>query len=101
MASLGRLREVLVTKRLCFVRLRPGGTANLVTSAALAMANRLPVLMLCGDNFVTRLPDPVQQVEHFEIQPWRHNSFNRGDIGIGFRIRHKLFNHYRRPFKQC
>lgn len=42
------------------------GTANLVTSAALAMANRLPVLMLCGDNFVTRLPDPVlQQVEHF------------------------------------
>lgn len=42
------------------------GTANLVTSAALAMANRLPMLLLCGDNFATRLPDPVlQQVEHF------------------------------------
>jgi 3D-(3,5/4)-trihydroxycyclohexane-1,2-dione acylhydrolase (decyclizing) len=42
------------------------GTANLTTSSALAMANRLPVLMLCGDNFATRLPDPVlQQVEHF------------------------------------
>ena len=42
------------------------GTANLVTSAALAMANRLPILLLCGDNFVTRLPDPVlQQVENF------------------------------------
>ena len=42
------------------------GTANLVTSAALAMANRLPLLLLCGDNFVTRLPDPVlQQVENF------------------------------------
>lgn len=42
------------------------GTANLVTSSALAMANRLPMLMLCGDNFATRLPDPVlQQVEHF------------------------------------
>jgi 3D-(3,5/4)-trihydroxycyclohexane-1,2-dione acylhydrolase (decyclizing) len=42
------------------------GTANLLTSAALAHANRLPVLMLCGDTFATRLPDPVlQQLEHF------------------------------------
>jgi 3D-(3,5/4)-trihydroxycyclohexane-1,2-dione acylhydrolase (decyclizing) len=42
------------------------GTANLLTAAALAHANRLPVLMLCGDNFATRLPDPVlQQLEHF------------------------------------
>lgn len=42
------------------------GTANLLTAAALAHANRLPVLMLCGDTFVTRLPDPVlQQLEHF------------------------------------
>ncbi|WP_415183451.1 3D-(3,5/4)-trihydroxycyclohexane-1,2-dione acylhydrolase (decyclizing) [Phaeovulum sp.] len=42
------------------------GTTNLLTSAALAHANRLPVLMLCGDAFVTRLPDPVlQQLEHF------------------------------------
>ena len=42
------------------------GTANLITSAALAHANRLPLLMLCGDTFLTRLPDPVlQQLEHF------------------------------------
>jgi 3D-(3,5/4)-trihydroxycyclohexane-1,2-dione acylhydrolase (decyclizing) len=42
------------------------GTANLLTSAALAHANRLPMLMLCGDAYVTRLPDPVlQQLEHF------------------------------------
>lgn len=42
------------------------GTANLLTSAALAHANRLPMLMLCGDTYVTRLPDPVlQQLEHF------------------------------------
>ena len=42
------------------------GTANLLTSAALAHANRLPMLMLCGDIFLTRLPDPVlQQLEHF------------------------------------
>ena len=42
------------------------GTTNLLTSAALAHANRLPMLMLCGDTFITRLPDPVlQQLEHF------------------------------------
>ncbi len=42
------------------------GTANLLTAAALAHANRLPILMLCGDTFITRLPDPVlQQLEHF------------------------------------
>ena len=42
------------------------GTANLLTAAALAHANRLPMLMLCGDIFLTRLPDPVlQQLEHF------------------------------------
>ncbi|MTH97508.1 3D-(3,5/4)-trihydroxycyclohexane-1,2-dione acylhydrolase (decyclizing) [Roseibium sp. RKSG952] len=42
------------------------GTSNLVTSAALAHANRLPLLLLCGDTFITRLPDPVlQQLEHF------------------------------------
>lgn len=42
------------------------GTTNLLTSAALAHANRLPMLLLCGDAFLTRLPDPVlQQLEHF------------------------------------
>lgn len=42
------------------------GTSNLLTSAALAHANRLPMLMLCGDTYVTRLPDPVlQQMENF------------------------------------
>ncbi|MEM8630803.1 MAG: 3D-(3,5/4)-trihydroxycyclohexane-1,2-dione acylhydrolase (decyclizing) [Pseudomonadota bacterium] len=42
------------------------GTANLMTASALAHANRLPMLMLCGDTFLTRLPDPVlQQLEHF------------------------------------
>ncbi len=42
------------------------GTANLLTASALAHANRLPMLMLCGDAYTTRLPDPVlQQMEHF------------------------------------
>ncbi|MBT8155812.1 3D-(3,5/4)-trihydroxycyclohexane-1,2-dione acylhydrolase (decyclizing) [Epibacterium ulvae] len=42
------------------------GTSNLVTAAGLAHANRLPILLLCGDTFITRLPDPVlQQMENF------------------------------------
>ena len=42
------------------------GAANMVTAAGVAHANRLPVLLLAGDTFVNRLPDPVlQQVEHF------------------------------------
>src|SRR5580693_7009836 len=43
----------------------PGAT-NLLTAAALAHVNRLPVLLLPGDIFVSRAPDPVlQQVEDF------------------------------------
>ena len=54
-------------RRIMFCTASAGpGTANLYTSAALAHANRLPVLMLCGDAYTTRLPDPVlQQLEHF------------------------------------
>ena len=41
----------------------PGAT-NLVTAAALAHCNRLPVLLLPGDTFANRKPDPVlQQLE--------------------------------------
>src|SRR6202161_3434867 len=43
----------------------PGAT-NLVTAAAVAHVNRIPVLLLPGDVFANRLPDPVlQQVEDF------------------------------------
>ncbi|WP_328497724.1 3D-(3,5/4)-trihydroxycyclohexane-1,2-dione acylhydrolase (decyclizing) [Streptomyces sp. NBC_00414] len=42
----------------------PGAT-NLVTGAALATVNRLPVLLLPGDYFATRVADPLlQQLEH-------------------------------------
>jgi 3D-(3,5/4)-trihydroxycyclohexane-1,2-dione acylhydrolase (decyclizing) len=42
----------------------PGAT-NMITAAAVAMANRLPILLIAGDTFQSRLPDPVlQQVEH-------------------------------------
>ena len=42
------------------------GCTNLLTAAATAYANRLPILLLSGDTFANRLPDPVlQQVENF------------------------------------
>ncbi len=42
------------------------GALNMVTAAGVAMTNRLPVLLLAGDTFQSRLPDPVlQQVERF------------------------------------
>ena len=43
----------------------PGAT-NMVTAAGVAMSNRLPVLILAGDTFANRAPDPVlQQIEQF------------------------------------
>ncbi|HEY3533554.1 MAG TPA: 3D-(3,5/4)-trihydroxycyclohexane-1,2-dione acylhydrolase (decyclizing), partial [Casimicrobiaceae bacterium] len=49
----------------CTTSIGPGAT-NMVTAAALAHVNRLPVLLLPGDVFITRAPDPVlQQVEDF------------------------------------
>ncbi len=43
----------------------PGAT-NMVTAAAVALANRLPLLLVAGDTFNHRIVDPVlQQVEHF------------------------------------
>lgn len=42
------------------------GTTNLLTAAGVAHTSRLPLLMICGDSFARRHPDPVmQQVEHF------------------------------------
>jgi len=47
----------------CTTSIGPGAT-NMVTAAALAHVNRLPVLFLPGDVFVSRAPDPVlQQIE--------------------------------------
>src|SRR6202521_3539261 len=48
----------------CTTSIGPGAT-NLLTAAALAHVNRLPVLFLPGDIFISRDPDPVlQQVEN-------------------------------------
>ncbi|MDD1830283.1 3D-(3,5/4)-trihydroxycyclohexane-1,2-dione acylhydrolase (decyclizing), partial [Photobacterium sp. ZSDE20] len=44
----------------------PGAT-NMVTAAGIAHTNRLPLLLISGDAYVSRLPDPVlQQPENFE-----------------------------------
>lgn len=43
------------------------GALNMITAAGVAHSNRLPILMLAGDTFVNRRPDPVmQQVEHYD-----------------------------------
>jgi 3D-(3,5/4)-trihydroxycyclohexane-1,2-dione acylhydrolase (decyclizing) len=42
------------------------GSTNMVTAAAVAHADRLPLLLISGDTFQHRIVDPVlQQVEHF------------------------------------
>lgn len=47
----------------CTTSIGPGAT-NLVTAAATAHVNRLPLLLLPGDVFASRMPDPVlQQLE--------------------------------------
>lgn len=67
----------------------PGAT-NLLTAAALAHVNRLPVLLLPGDVFASRTPDPVlQQVE----------DFGAGDISANdaFRPLVRYFDRITRP----
>jgi 3D-(3,5/4)-trihydroxycyclohexane-1,2-dione acylhydrolase (decyclizing) len=56
----GRKRAMAVSSSI-----GPGAT-NMVTAAALAHVNRLPVLLVPGDVFANRGPDPVlQQIEDF------------------------------------
>jgi 3D-(3,5/4)-trihydroxycyclohexane-1,2-dione acylhydrolase (decyclizing) len=55
-------------QRICVATSSIGpGATNMVTAAAVAHANRLPVLFLAGDVFHHRLPHPIlQQLEHFD-----------------------------------
>jgi 3D-(3,5/4)-trihydroxycyclohexane-1,2-dione acylhydrolase (decyclizing) len=58
--QLGRRRAFV-----CTTSIGPGAT-NMVTAAAVAHVNRLPVLFLPGDVYASRRPDPVlQQIEDF------------------------------------
>ncbi|MGY9046671.1 MAG: thiamine pyrophosphate-binding protein, partial [Rhodobacterales bacterium] len=80
----GRRRAMAVTSSI-----GPGAT-NMVTAAALAHVNRLPILLLPGDVFANRGPDPVlQQVE----------DFNDGTISVNdcFRPVVRYFDRITRP----
>ncbi|KMK68998.1 3D-(3,5/4)-trihydroxycyclohexane-1,2-dione acylhydrolase (decyclizing) [Puniceibacterium sp. IMCC21224] len=56
----GRKRAMMVSSSI------GPGALNMVTAAALAHVNRLPVLLVPGDIFANRGPDPVlQQIEDF------------------------------------
>jgi 3D-(3,5/4)-trihydroxycyclohexane-1,2-dione acylhydrolase (decyclizing) len=60
-AKATRRRQIMIATS----SIGPGAT-NMVTAAGVAHANRLPLLLLSGDTFQSRIPDPVlQQVEHF------------------------------------
>src|ERR1700716_1843829 len=61
-AAFAKMRNRLSTLA-CTTSIGPGAT-NMVTGAAAATVNRLPVLLLPGDTFATRTPHPVlQQLE--------------------------------------
>jgi len=73
----------------CTSSIGPGAT-NMVTGAALATINRLPVLLLPGDVFATRRPDPVlQQLE----------APHDGDLSVNdcFRAVSKYWDRLNRP----
>src|SRR3954452_1720260 len=73
----------------CTSSIGPGAT-NMVTGAALATINRLPVLLMPGDVFASRRPDPVlQQLE----SPWA------GDVSVNdaFRPVSRYFDRISRP----
>ena len=67
----------------------PGAT-NMVTASAVALSNRLPILLLPGDTFSSRFPDPVlQQVEHFNSPSETQND--------AFRSVSRYFDRITRP----
>ena len=73
----------------CTSSIGPGAT-NMLTGAALATINRLPVLLLPGDTFATRRPDPVlQQLE----------APHDGDLSVNdcFRPVSRYFDRVSRP----
>ena len=66
------------------------GSTNMLTAAAVAMSNRLPILFLPGDTYANRIPDPVlQQVEHFNNPGITQND--------AFKVVTKYFDRITRP----
>jgi 3D-(3,5/4)-trihydroxycyclohexane-1,2-dione acylhydrolase (decyclizing) len=83
-----RMRNRLATLA-CTTSIGPGAT-NLVTGAALATVNRLPVLLLPGDVFASRRPDPVLQ--QLEVP-------SRGDVSVNDTLQpvSRYFDRIERP----
>jgi 3D-(3,5/4)-trihydroxycyclohexane-1,2-dione acylhydrolase (decyclizing) len=73
----------------CTTSIGPGAT-NLVTGAAVATVNRLPVLLLPGDVFASRRPDPVLQ--QLEVP-------SRGDVSVNDALQpvSRYFDRIERP----
>ena len=67
----------------------PGAT-NMVTAAALAHVNRIPVLLLPGDVFANRAPDPVLQ----QVEVWGDGTVSANDV---FRPVSRYFDRITRP----
>jgi 3D-(3,5/4)-trihydroxycyclohexane-1,2-dione acylhydrolase (decyclizing) len=83
-----KMRDRLATFA-CTTSIGPGAT-NLVTGAAAATVNRIPVLLLPGDVFASRTPDPVLQ--QLEV-PWA------GDVSVNDVLRpvSRYFDRIMRP----
>src|SRR2546421_763300 len=87
-AGFAKMRNRLATLA-CTTSVGPGAT-NMITGAAAATVNRLPVLLLPGDVFASRGPDPVlQQLE----------TPSRGDVSVNdcFAPVSRYFDRIERP----
>ena len=73
----------------CTSSVGPGAT-NMVTAAAVAHVNRLPVLLLPGDVFASRRPDPVLQ----QVEDWGDGTVSANDC---FRPVSRYFDRITRP----
>lgn len=80
----GRRRAMAVTSSI-----GPGAT-NMVTAAALAHVNRLPLLLIPGDVFANRGPDPVLQ----QVEDWGDGTVSVNDC---FRSVTRYFDRITRP----
>src|SRR5947209_6238159 len=73
----------------CTSSIGPGAT-NMVTGAALATVNRLPVLLLPGDVFASRRPNPV-------LQQLEAPGFPDASVNDAFRPVSRFFDRINRP----
>ena len=86
--AFARMRNRLSTLA-CTSSIGPGAT-NMVTGAALATINRLPVLLLPGDVFATRPADPV-------LQQLEHPGYRDFSVNEAFRPVSSFFDRVQRP----